>query len=169
MCRDASETLDVFVEIETAIEAPLIAREITLGVLWVERATGAGDRALDVAETRVGPLEACVLGAPAAGQNSLMLEPGLGEAAEATEAVAQDARAGSDIGLCIGLDRLLREARDAPQVGVDRLVLTRGDGDDERDLVGRSPPCFSSLFAAQIPHRRSARRLRACRWRCAGA
>jgi hypothetical protein len=33
---DAGETLDVFVEIETAIEAPLEAREITLGVLRVE-------------------------------------------------------------------------------------------------------------------------------------
>ena len=49
---DAGEALDIFVEGKTAIEAPLKAGGITLGVLRVERATSAGDRALDVAETR---------------------------------------------------------------------------------------------------------------------
>src|SRR5262245_48757382 len=44
--------------VKTAIEAPLIAGEITLGVLRVERATSADNRALDFAETRVCPLEA---------------------------------------------------------------------------------------------------------------
>ena len=45
---------------------------------------------------------------------------------------------------------MAREGGDAPQLGVDRLVLTSGDGDDEGDLVGRPTPRFSGLFAAQI-------------------
>jgi hypothetical protein len=83
---DAGEALDIFIEVKTAIEAPLIAGEITLGVLRVERATSAGDRALDVAETRVRPLEALALRSPAAGHDRLVLEPCISEAAETAEA-----------------------------------------------------------------------------------
>src|SRR5215470_13746236 len=59
-------------------------------------------------------------------------------------------RAPGDVGLRLGLDGLLGEPRNAPQLGVDRLVLTSGDGDDERDFVGGPAPHFSSLFASQI-------------------
>ena len=103
MRGNAGETIDVFVEIETAIEAPLVAREIPLGVLWVERSTSAGDCALDVAKTDVRPLEALVLWSPAAGDQGLVLEPSIGKPAEAAEAVAHDAGAGSNVGLRIGL------------------------------------------------------------------
>src|SRR5262245_49964748 len=67
------------VEVKTAIEAPLMA-------VRVERATSAGDRALDVAETRVRPFEALILRSPAAGHDRLVLEPGISEATETAEA-----------------------------------------------------------------------------------
>ena len=57
-------TRDVSVELEAAVEAPLVSGEIALGVLRVARAAGAGDRALDVGEARVGPLEPRALGRP---------------------------------------------------------------------------------------------------------
>jgi hypothetical protein len=53
---DAGEAVDIFLEVETAIEAPLITGEIPLGVLRVEGATGASNGALNVAKTRVRPL-----------------------------------------------------------------------------------------------------------------
>src|SRR5262249_36400339 len=72
---DAGEALDIFVEVKAAIEAPLIAGEITLGVLRVERATTEGDRALDVSDSRVRPLEPVVVRSPAARHDRLVLEP----------------------------------------------------------------------------------------------
>ena len=103
MRGDAGETIDVFVEIETAIEAPPVAREIPLGVLWVKRSTSAGDRALDVAKTDVSPLEALVLWSPAAGDHGLVLEPRIGKPAKAAKAVAHDAGAEGNVGLRMAL------------------------------------------------------------------
>jgi hypothetical protein len=56
------KALDVFIEIEAAIEAPLVGGEIAISVLRVARAARAGDRALDVGKTRVGPFEQIALG-----------------------------------------------------------------------------------------------------------
>ena len=66
------------------------------GGVRVERATSAGDRALDVAET---PLEALALRSLAAGHDRLVLEPSISEPAEAAEAVAHDARVGCNAAL----------------------------------------------------------------------
>jgi hypothetical protein len=55
--------------VEAAIEAPLVCGEIALGVLRVARAAGPGDRALDVGEAGVGPLQPIVLGAPASDEH----------------------------------------------------------------------------------------------------
>jgi hypothetical protein len=148
---DTGEALDIFVEIKPAIEAPLIAGEITLGVLRVARATRASDRTFDVAETRVRPLEAPVLRSPAAGHDCFVLEPGISEPAETAEAVAHDVRAGCNIGFRVDLDRLPGEPRNAPQLGVDRLVLTSGDG--------RRRVMFASLqHRAQHPDQSDLRR-----------
>ena len=44
----------------------------------------------------------------------------------------------------------LVKAVNAPQVGIDRLVLTGRDGDDERDLIDSSAPDFFGFLATEI-------------------
>ena len=79
-----------------------------------------------------------------------MPHAGLDHSSEADQPVADDARAGRDVGARIIFDSFLGEAGNAAQLNVDRLVLTGRDGDDERDLVGGSTPDFADLLAAEI-------------------
>ena len=112
---DASEALDVSVELEAAIEAPLVGGEIALGVLWVARAAGAGDRDLDVGEARVRPPQPLVLGAAASGDDGGMLHAGRDHAAEAGQLIAEHARAGRDVGAGISRDgKCLRRSEEMP-------------------------------------------------------
>ena|SRR5262245_55533524 len=71
----------------------------------------------------------------------VVLEPRIGEAAKSAEAVAHDAGAGVDVGLCIGVEGLLGEPGDA--AGVDWHVLTSGTAMTIGTLLAR--PAFPSF------------------------
>jgi hypothetical protein len=128
--RDGSETFDHRVEFEAAVEAVFVSSQIARGVFGTTGAAGAGDGAFDVAEAGIDPFEFGQRGPSAACDNSLVFHPRLGHGGKTGKAIAGDVRAGLDIlhGVC--LDRLAGEARDAPQLRIDGLVLTRLDSDD---------------------------------------
>jgi hypothetical protein len=89
----------------------------------------------------------------AAGDDGQMLHACLLDAGKAVEPVADDPRAGLDIGRRIGLGRLFGEACNATQLHVDRAAVTCRDGDNEREFSLRSAPCFARYcrqFAAEI-------------------
>ena len=62
-------------QFEAPIETPLVGGEVAVGMLGVEAAAGAGDRALDVAEPGVDPRKQRVLRAPAAGHHGQVAHP----------------------------------------------------------------------------------------------
>src|SRR4249919_4188008 len=146
---ETGETFEVLRQIEAAVEAPLVAREVARCVTDVDRPARARDRALDVAEPGVDPFEV-VTRRSAAGELGDVFDAGLVEAVEAAKPICQYACAGLDVGRGIVTDRLLREAGNDPQMRVYGMAVTRGDGDDERELACRPAPPFSSLFAALV-------------------
>ena len=147
---DAGEALDIFVEFETSVEAPFEGRQIAVGVLGIERAAGAGDRALDVSETGVDPFEERVCRPAATGHQCDVAHARFSEPKKALEPVANGPAASFDVGCCILPDRRLRERFEPPQLRVDGLAVTRCDGDHERGLIGGPSPCFTGLFTTEI-------------------
>src|SRR4029077_4025473 len=88
---DPREARDHCGEIVSTIEAVLEFGEVARRVLAADGPIGAGDRRLDVAESRVDPLESgcarCGRSAPC--DDDLMGTPCRGDATEAAQAVAE--------------------------------------------------------------------------------
>jgi hypothetical protein len=89
----------------------------------IARATGASDRALDVAESRVDPFKMVIGRAPAAVDYGVLLEACRREAVEAGQPVADHGTSLVDARLGILYDGVLGE-RQATQLGVERAALT---------------------------------------------
>ena len=82
---DAGEALEVFRQLEAPVVAPFVGSEITRHVARIERAAGAGDGALDVAEGDIHPQELQVFRPTAAGDGRRMHRPRIDDAVEAEE------------------------------------------------------------------------------------
>src|SRR5207342_605633 len=147
---EAGETFEVLRQVEAAVEAPFIAGEVARRVADVDRPARAGDRALHIAEPSVGPFEIASERSSTAGVLDHVPQAGLVEAVEAGEPVGEHTRADLDVAGRIVADRLLREPRHDAQMRIDRMAVTRRDGDDEREFVRRTAPRLSGLLAALI-------------------
>jgi hypothetical protein len=88
---DAGEALQVLVEIEATVEAPLVGGEVTRRELNIARAAGADDGALDVAERRIDLLEFAVARTPATGHSGLVVHAGFAKSVPAPEAIGEHA------------------------------------------------------------------------------
>lgn len=97
-------------------------------MLMAARAARAGDGALDVAKAGVHPFEFRGGGASTAGDDCPVFHARLSNGGEARKTVARHAAARLDARGGIGLDLRAREAGNAPQLRIERLVLTRLDG-----------------------------------------
>ena len=77
---EAGETFEVLGQIEAAVEAPFVAREVSWCVADVDRAARAGDGALHIGEPCVGPFEIVPGRSSTTGDLDHVLQAGLVEA-----------------------------------------------------------------------------------------
>src|SRR5512134_752659 len=141
-------------EIIAPIEAVLELGQVAGDVFLADRPVGGGDGGLDVAERGVDPLEGGCEHRLAAGSgvDRLMRAAGVGDTAEAAEAVADDGAGGIEAAPGQLFDLLAAEALDPAQLQAHRLALGRSlDGGDDRRLAGRAATALATgAFATEI-------------------
>src|SRR5512144_2535225 len=141
-------------EIVAPIEAVLELGQVARDVLLADRPVGGGNGGLDVAERGVDPLEGGCEHRLAAGSgvDRLMRAAGVGHAAEAADAVADDRAGGIEAAPGQLFDLLAAEALDPAQLQAHRLALGRSlDGGDDRRLAGRAATALATgAFATEV-------------------
>src|SRR5512147_1016577 len=141
-------------EIIAPIEAVLELGQVARDVLLADRPVGGGNGGLDVAERGVDPLEGGCEHRLAAGSgvDRLMRASRIRDAAEATEAIADDGAGGIEAAPGQLFDLLAAEALDPAQLQAHRLALGRSlHGGDDRRLAGRAAAALATgTFATEI-------------------
>src|SRR5512144_2051929 len=112
-------------EVVAAVEAVLELGQIARDVLVADRAIGADDRRLDVAQRGIDPLEGGCQHrfAAGAGADRLMRAAGRGDAAEARQSIANDGAGGIQAALGQGFDLRAPEAPHPAQFEAHRPAL----------------------------------------------
>lgn len=130
-------------QVEAPVEPVAEFREVTRHMLRTGLVVGAVQGVLNVADDRVKPAEVLELdaGRPAAGNHGLVLNAGLGDAAEATQPVADADAIGIEELLAPGSELGLAKALDDVHARRHRVtIVALGQGSDERGLVRRAAP-----------------------------
>ncbi len=123
-------------------------------MLLVDRAIGANQGRLDVAERRVHPFECASArcGDAGAGLDDDMLASGVSDRTKACQAVGDDLAGGIEAPLGKCRNPVVAEVDDATQMNAHRLAGYRGlDGGHERCFTGRAATALATCpFAADI-------------------
>ena len=130
-------------QVEAPVEPVAEFGEVTRQMLGTGLVVGAVQGVLDVADDRVEPAEVLEFdaGCPAAGNHGLVLNAGLGDAAEATQPVADGDAIGIEELLAPGSQFGLTKALDDVHAQRHRVtIVALGQGSDERGLVRRAAP-----------------------------
>src|ERR1700739_2482865 len=119
------ETGDHGGEIVSPIEAVLELGEVARYVVGADGPIGAGDRRLDIAERRVGPLEGgrARREGSAACDDDLMRTSGLVATTEAAQTIADHRAVGREAGFGETCDRMCAEACHTAQLDANRLFV----------------------------------------------
>src|ERR1700758_3384397 len=141
-------------EIVSSVEAVLEFGEVAGYMLVGDGAVSASDRALDVAEGGVDPLESRVQGGLATGSSDdrLVDAAGVADPSEAVQAVTENGAGGMEIALRQGRDFGTTETVHAAQLQADWLALWGGfDCRHDRRLARRTgAPLAAVALPAEI-------------------
>src|SRR5512144_2566115 len=141
-------------EIVAPIEAVRELGQVAGYVLLADGPVGGGDGGLDVAERGIDPFEGGCQHRLAAGSGAdrLMRASRIRDAAEASEAIADDGAGGIEAAPGQLFDLLAPEAIDPAQLQAYRLAVGRGlHGDNDRRLAGRAAAALATgAFATEI-------------------
>lgn len=148
------EARDHGLEVVAPVVAPGKAGEVALDMIGAEFAVGPGDRALDVAERRIDPVErghTSSLGSQASADRTMGVSA-LAEHTPTTEAVADDRASWSHPMHSTARDRALAEAPDRRQLELARAphAASRDCGDEGRLARRAAPTLPARAPAAEI-------------------
>ena len=141
-------------EIVSPVEAVFEFGEVARHVLAADGTVSAGDRALDVTQDGVDPLERGVQRGltSRSGDDRLMDAAGAADTGKAAQAVTDNGAGGSEIARCQGRDFGAAETPHPAQFQADWLALRGGfDRCHERYLAGRTAATLAAVaLAAEI-------------------